>query len=184
MNKRFYCIVLIGIVLAGCAPAPTVYYKPKATGGKLTRTYDDESELIAPRDGIKFEWDGVKITISGHQSSMVINLGILCGTMASFLSSEIKIYDALGAEDILYFNEICHQGSKREGRVCLYPTDTMKGVKRRVSNRFEIHVNFDLKQTDQYRLQLPSMWINGKIFKFPEIEFTKEVGFRVFQFCL
>lgn len=96
MIKMLKYIVLIFIVFAGCAPAPTVYYKPGEKGGELTRVYSD-TVLNAPKDCIEFKERGISIKICGRKDTVYIHVFVQAGKMTSFMTKKIKWYDRLGS---------------------------------------------------------------------------------------
>lgn len=166
-SSIFYASLLA--ILSGCLPAFYTYWAPAAQDGRLFNSAAAGS--IAPSNAIEYSFNGVRIQISGNGTGVGVSVLIPQGDAVSFLSDMAEVYHPALSKIKFKASHIYMPSLKR---IYSSPTDIL------TADAYNVDIEFGGPERAQYRIRLPSVKVNGRVFNIPEITFSKKKGLGIF----
>lgn len=154
------------LTLCGCVPAYYTYWAPRAEGGKLS-----SHGQLAHSSSVEFIFDGVKVSFTGQGTFVGMSLHIPKGTSVAFTSDKVDVFIPEKRQVVF---DVQSYSTKPDGGDHFNPTVPLQ------LTFYATHINFSDSEKTAYRIKMPNILVNGKIYTIPEIEFTKGSGIGIF----
>jgi len=168
-NKLISYVLLccaLQLILCGCSPAFYTYWAPRAEGGKLS-----SHGQLAHSNSVEFIFDGVNVSFTGQGTFVGMSLYNPKGKSVAFTSDKVDVYTPEKRQVVF---DVRSYSTKPDGGDHFNPTVMLQ------LTFYTTHINFSDSEKTVYRIKMPNIIVNGKIYTIPEIEFTKGKGVGVF----
>jgi hypothetical protein len=185
---RKLIVILAVLLVYGCIPAPTIYYKPESTAGQRVRIGSTE---IAPADGWEMKAGNatvrLKITpgIQSSPRSVWVSVSIPPGSRAVFATTDIRVISD-GLEEVLTMKTLVYTEDKPRVSRAVSAKDLLVGGS--ISLAFGVEVPRDYSTSfelsgplgDRCEVLLPDLSVDGKLHSFDPVRFSKKFGAGLF----
>lgn len=166
-----FTIAVFSIVVCGCVPERRIYWAPIAEGGKLAIA---DRGGLGPKDKIQFTLDTVRVFLSGDGNAVRGGLIIPKDRVASFVSDQAELLDAISQ----ITTKITIEAEVLDSTYTQWVVrDPIEGVSGR---QLSFSVLFGTGEKSHYSVKLPAIRVNGTVHDLPVVEFTKKEGFGVY----
>jgi len=123
------------------------------------------------QDFVEFIFDGVNVSFTGHGTFVGMSLYNPKGKSVAFTSDKVDVYIPEKKQVIF---DVLSYSTKPDGGDHFSPTVILP------LTFYATQINFSDSEKRVYRIKMPNILVNGKIYTIPEIEFTKAKGFGIF----
>lgn len=179
---RSLIVFLVVVMVTGCVPAPTIYYKPESTVG---RRVDIGYASIAPADG--WEIESGKATVRIRVTRHAIHVGVLIptGSRAIFSKAEIRVISH-GREEVLTMTNLAYTEDKSRLSRAVSATAVLEGgtlsflFGKAEPREYSTWLELSKSLTDGCEVLLPDLSVDGEIHSYGPVRFSKKRGVGIF----
>lgn len=182
--RRKIIVSLVVIMVCGCIPAPTTYYKPESAAGRRVHI---GSGGIEPAAGWEMNAGNAAVRIEVVPGILAIpgavwfSVRIPPGSQAVFASTDIRVMSG-GLEEVLTMKTLRYTEDEPRVSRAVSATELLAGGS--ISLAFgeqaprEYSTSFDLGMSlgDRCEVLLPDIVVDGKRYSFDPVRFSKRFG--------
>jgi hypothetical protein len=126
---------------------------------------------LAPSNSVEFIFDDVKVDFTGLGTTVVMALHIPKGKTVTFASDLVDVYIPEKRQVVF---DVRGYSTKPDGVDHFNPADSLQLI------YYSSQIVISDSEKTAYRIKMPNIIVNGKIYTIPEIEFTKAKGLGIF----
>jgi hypothetical protein len=167
--------VLVVVLVSGCIPTIHRYHRPEAATGKLVG--EACHTVIGPRETIRFRLDGVDVSVSGAGGSATVKLRVPEGHTVLLASDRATVVRG-DHEEWPVLRGFGYYDRQAGASRIVAPGDTLHGANDRflfstIPRSAGTVIVLPGDGPDDYTLQLPGLWVDGRLHELPPITFRR-----------
>lgn len=168
------------LILAGCIPTRTEFYRPMAEIGKAVN--DHCGTALAPKSTYKLNLGDVDFRVEGFENTLLIRFRIPAGVTIQINNDFVQILDEVRK----YHKEVTFDYYDRESNETITELTLLIGANDKFAfgntepRVFSAHVKFERPMENAYQVRFSSITIDGIITALPTVRFKKDASFGLY----
>ena len=180
---RRHIISLLAVVTAcACVPAPSIYYRPDASVGRRVNV---TTASISPADGWEIESGKAKVRVRVTRDAIEVAVLVPPGSHAIFATPTIRV-TSNGRDEILTMETLSYTEDKTRALRTVSATELLEGGSvsfafgKDAPRDYSAWLNLGTPLAAECELHLPDLSVDGEIYSYGPVRFSKKLGAGLF----